>query len=160
MSLPNAWCIPSSSGRSEIAFEALACHRDTARIEYFVRLAGKFWYRGGDTDDTDRELLNDFRIELPSVFVPASACDALVCQLRKWANDHEPFTCALASAPDQKLVIEIASREDLLTTADRPAVTIFYEAPSIRVEVFFLVDQSCIDQGTNQLERVLGILSP
>lgn len=151
----NTWCIPSNSGRNEVSFEVLAWHDSRTRIEYSVRIVGKFWYRGG-VADTARELLDDFRIELPSVFVPAVACEAFLHSLSKWPNDYQPIRCALASEPDQKLAIEIGQRVDLLTTCDRPAVTVFYEAPSLRVEIFFVADQSCLAHGRTQLEAVLS----
>jgi hypothetical protein len=147
------WCIPSNSGWSNASFEALLCHA-TGDIEFAVELSGKFWYRA-HSNKTPSELVDDFHIKLPSVLIPKSACQELLRQLDSWLQERRAVAVTLASAPDQKMDLEIAERDDLITTVDQPAVTVCYDAPSCRLEVFFVVDETCVEHGKNQLQRIL-----
>lgn len=149
----NGWCIPANSGWSKASFEDAVCHA-TGEIEFVVRLTGKFWYRAG-TGQAASELVDDFEIVLPSVLIPKLACEQLLDHLNTWLRKRSAFVMSLASAPDQKLQVQISQRDDLITSVDRPALTVLYDAPSCRLEIFFVVDQTCVEQARSQLQRVM-----
>jgi len=150
MGLTNRWSVPSTSGWNNVSFEALHCH-DNGDVEFAVKLSGKSWCR-----EEASELADNFCIEIGSVCILTSACRELLGKLDSWVHDHQPFACVLAATPDQGLDFEISRREDLITSTDKPALTICYARTGCRLEMFFVVDQSCLEQCKTELARVVA----
>jgi hypothetical protein len=154
----NVWSVPSNDGWNSVTFDAQVLHHDTNQLEHSIELKGQFWYRpelSVEPPKFDR-LVDDFMIVLPSVLIPQSACQGLLNEFDRWLNSHEPFTATLTSTPGQVVMIQIGKRNDLITTHDHPALTFFYEARGCRLEVCFVIDQSCIRKARDELSVVLN----
>ena len=154
MTSQNCWSLRSNDGWSIVSFEPQLIHED-GDIEFAVRLEGRFWYRKEEIS-VQSDVIDDFRIELPSVLIPISACKELMIQFENWMLDNSAFSCTLVSNSGQKLDLRIGEMVNFITTVDHPALSICYEAPRCRLEVFFVIDQSCIEQGRSQLKRILS----
>ncbi|REJ89717.1 MAG: hypothetical protein DWQ35_17800 [Planctomycetota bacterium] len=150
----NQWSIPSNSGRYHVQFEVTHCD-ETGDFEYAVELCGMYV-------DPDRSLASStgaakiFQIRLYSVPICRLASEELLDRLQQWLDKYDPFVVALATGPTHKMELEVAPRDDLLTSTDKPALTILHNAAYCRFEVYFVVDPTCILQAAEQLQQVLA----
>jgi hypothetical protein len=158
MTMSNStWKIPSNNGHSNIQFHASVFHETINVIEYRVELAGEFLYRIGPKTDpyTYGDINEDFHIVLPSVLIPTAACQELLAHLNAWMAAFEEFTCELTSRNDQSVVIGFSRGDRLVKSLDKPTCTFYYKAPSLRIDVCYTVDQSCVRIARNGLELSL-----
>jgi hypothetical protein len=160
MAIMDEWCIPSNNGWRQVKFEALVYHRSENLIEYKIELAGQCWrpstsYAESTSND---DLVDEFRFALQSVLISMAVCKSLLDSFDGWLNAPAPFTCKLCSTFDQSLILSLGDRDDLITKTDHPACTIEYESAGGRVEVFFVVDQSCIRIARQGLARIIQSL--
>jgi len=157
MSSINEWCVPSNRGWGNVAFDAQILHQNTGMLEHSVNLTGKFWYRAGLNADPPKHghLMDDFRITLLQVLIPRSACEQLLSDFEVWLTTRTFFRCSLVSEPDQFVMLEVGERSGLTSTREHPVLTFCYEGAGCCLEVFFVVDQSCISKARDSLTRVL-----
>ena len=130
-----------------------AFHRDTDLLDCCVRLTGRTWSHEASCD-LDR-LPKTYLIQLPSVRIARSVCHQLVDDLDGWLECRTPFERYLASSFEQTVTLGVGTREDLITTVEHPAVTFCYDDGRCRLEVFFVVDQSCLRIARDGLSAAL-----
>jgi hypothetical protein len=142
----NEWSIPSNNGWNDITFEAGTLHRKSDVLECCIQLTGRNECAAkldAVPPEVDRVVQN-YIIKLPTVLVLMPACDQLMIDFDRWLESYTPFERYLTSTSEQVVTLAVGRRDDLITTADHPAVTFCYDDGRCRLEVLFVVDQSCI----------------
>jgi hypothetical protein len=151
------WNMPSNSGRSEIKFRAATLHKSTHHIEFSIELTGQAWSHAGlKADPPVYDLIDDFRCNLPCVWIPRPACEDLLSDFETWLRSHTPFTRTLSLAPDPRLIVQIDEREEVVRSRDHPTFTFYYDRAGWSLEMFFQVDQSCIRIARDGLSAILA----
>lgn len=143
------WSIRSNNGWREISFDAQSFDRGARIVDFAIGLTG-------ESLDQEGGRRSDFHIQLPHLRVPQTACIELVKKLTNWSQLRGPFSCVLAAGPEQECEIFIGQRENLIVSQDKPALTMRYHTSGCSLEVFFVVDQSCIAEAIMQLDRTLA----
>ena len=166
MSSYGEWCIPSNSGRRLVHFSLVVFHEETDVLEFDLTLSGQ-GLRGirADADQSANEHGNNqietvdrFKVLLPSLLIPRTACEELLGGFTAWLDLHSPFDRTLRSTEGASIVIQVDRREELITTDDHPVLTLYYEMSGCRCETFFVVDESCIRIARDGLASVLGMV--
>jgi hypothetical protein len=154
----NEWCISSNDGWNEIIFEAQVLHRKTDVVEYSVYMTGKRSYPSAleVTPSDHARVVDDYIIKLPAIAVSMSVCNQLMTEFDAWLDNNTPFERHLTTTSERIVTLELGTRNDLITTANHPAVTFRYDDGRCRLEVFFVVDQSCIRIAREGLATALG----
>lgn len=155
------WSIPSNSGRDTISFEVQSDDRSQDMLECAVKIYGRFWHRPAASTQPPEfgKMTDDHNFTLSSVLMRVSYCDQLLADCDNWLRTQTPFIRELSFNSDQTILFQVEKRGDLITTADHPAFTFYYGSGICRLEVFFVVDQSCIRSARDELAATLSSLS-
>lgn len=156
MSRTSEWRIPSSNGFAEIIFDAQGFYSPSCLVEFKVSMTGKHWSRPGllaDPPEFER-VVDDYDLVLSSVLVSKAACEDLCNDFGAWLMSHAPFARTLCSRPDQEFAIQVGTREGYEATLDHPILACTYSG-GCGIEVFFVIDESCVRIARDGLIRVL-----
>lgn len=151
------WQMTSNRGWEHVTFEALRLIDATRQVQYQVHVEGQSWCRIGTcASPTEYTKADDFSIRLACVLVSVPGCVELLRLLDVWLACQEGFICTLTSPPHQTAVIQIDDqKDDLPVVRDKSYFTFFYMDGPCRVELCFLVDQSCIRIARDGLKEIL-----
>lgn len=150
----NCWGIPSNGGGCSwrfVNFELIDETTDTLRFYCYLLANG---YERGDPQNK-YNVLRDIRMELTTVVAKRTRCKQLIVQLETWIETREPFVCDLCDSVSQFLEIRVDEGEGSKLAVDIPRLTIHYCASPINLEISYPVDETCIRQARNELNRIL-----
>lgn len=123
-----------------------------------VAIRSLFWSRPDAIESGTFEAppVEDLAASIPQVVLDVSALERLRSLLQQWLIDHSEFEVELAKNDAQQLSIAAGDRAELICSLESPALTLRYRAERVQaLEVYFLVDQSCISAALEELEALL-----
>lgn len=154
---PN-WSINSSSGRIFLKCRLEKTSEIKDILVTSLNMRGDFWQRG--KEKFNKEIVNDFSINLPQILIRLSSIKELSKMLENWMNNRTEFSQRISPEDygDQYLEIYIGKNEGLIYSKEKPACVISYKFGSqIEGKLFFNVDQSCIKLCLEEINSFIEI---
>ena len=159
----NTWCIPSNDGWNNICFvvnEKITIN-GRAILRCKVIIKGNYWDRKSLqlSQKNDWILIQDHLLELPQLFIDMNSLDKLLMDYQSWRNIDDVINLQLSGLEEQSVRIIIGHREGVITSTYKPALTFICEMARINVEIYFIVDATCISIASQQLQKCISIYS-
>ena len=127
-----------------------------------ARVEGNFWDRESIQlcEKDSWGLIQDHFIELPQLFFDMHSLEELVTLFESWSNINDTVNLQLSGCEDQNIRLVIGRRDDLITGEHKPAFTFICEMSRINVEIYYVIDSSCISLAREQLIYCLNCKPP
>lgn len=155
MNRMNRWGIPSNGeGCIERFVDFELIDKNADQLRFYCYFWGASYERGAPENLFD--VVRDCRMELTTIVMKRSRCLLLVTSLENWIETRETFECELCDDVGQFLNLQIGQHERKIWTKDIPALTIRYCTSGFDMEFYYCVDESCIRQARNELNRILA----
>lgn len=160
-----SWHLNSSSGRDSVSWDAVA---DLPRAQPEVvlcdiQLAGEYY--GAALADSASGL-RDYSLTLRGMAVGMRELQRMCSTIESWldlslaeqARQRLGLDCSVGGLFDQSLVLSLGSRDDIIS-GGKPVATFKYLVGSMRGELVFVTDQSCLRELTTGIRAALGELA-
>ena len=117
-----------------------------------LRIKGQYWDPCELVKTGDYTTAPHYDCVLPSVALLVKNLEQLIHLLRNREQFESGFTLLLSPQSYQSLELTIGIRDDFVSSADKPALTLRYDATRIHSEWIMALDHSCIDEWVTQME--------
>lgn len=150
------WSMPSNRGLATIRFQAISFDSKSGQVKFNIFLASNSsTHSETGPAPSENDFENEYRIVLPSIMISAQSCGALLNDFNDWLHSFSPFIRPIIATPSRTLEIQVGDRENYITSLEKPVFTFFYSAGSCRLEVFYVIDESCVRIASQELATVL-----
>ncbi len=156
-SKPISWSMPSNSGYDSIQFETTDYLAEQKAFVFDIGfLRDQVSYNQQIPLSSFSENTHASSVILRSIQISEEACGILLQYLEQWLNTQEEFTQSIELLWKNSLVFQVACRDGFLTKKDHPMFTFYYSSGSFRLELFYVIDHSCVQIAKEQLEALLS----
>lgn len=150
-----SFSITSNSGREDTTFRLPEHDISRAQCTLGVQFTAHFWDKGASL--TEAELVLERAVTIQQVHVEWRQLDELHASLREWLHSATRFDTLLADNSDCKFKIQIGATPKLISSVEKPAFSLSYEAGAMaNLSWRYVVDQSCIRIFYDGLTAVLA----
>lgn len=132
--------------------------RSTAQDElvFKVHVARQFYA----IDTSPTQVVKDGDYWFHQVIIDVKQLGALQKMIAQWMDARVPF--ALDLNPNRLTVpivqLELGQRDGVIFTADKPSLTFTYTSNTVTYESHFVLDQSCLNLASEQIDVLLATL--